>query len=96
MLCIFIDDDPCEGLSCSFYARCVERDGIPTCQCYAGYYGDGQNCRGIYGSLQYKVLHTKLRVNEIKVVTFSMFLRHQLAMISKCTQCNAENRQDKL
>ena len=52
MLSNFLDNDPCEGLSCSFLARCVERDGIPTCQCYAGYYGDGKNCRGIHRSRQ--------------------------------------------
>ena len=59
MLSIFLDNDPCEGLSCSFLARCVERDGIPTCQCYAGYYGDGKNCRGIHRSRQYREFVTQ-------------------------------------
>lgn len=44
--------------------------------------------------MQYEVLHTKMRVDEIKVGTLSIFAEAFVdfrVMSSKCTECDAEN-----
>ena len=45
--CIITDINECESHPCHSSATCENTAGSFTCQCYAGYEGDGFTCQGI-------------------------------------------------
>ena len=64
----FSDIDECKSyLSCHVNATCTNTDGSYVCECYPGFNGNGQNCKGKF-NLFAKIFRKFLLESDLKLL----------------------------